>query len=462
MELEIGNIKLPMNAATKTFAILAKRGAGKSYTAAVLAEEFSEAGVPFVVLDPIDVWWGLRLSADGKKAGLPVVVFGGEHGDLKLDRDMGKDIARAVVRDNVSCVICTFGMSKNDMRKIVADFAEELLNINNTPRHVFVEEAHEFVPQRVQGAMGRIFAAVEALVVMGRNRGIGVTLINQRAATVNKDVLTQLDTLLAFRNTSPQDRKALKEWVEAHGAEDDFNKFFNSLPSLPTGEGWIWSPEFMGIFKKIKIRKRRTFHPDREKMGARLDMVSIASADINSFVEGFKNQIRVIPDMEVGGTVKRRNKKGEVTEFEMSHVGVQKFPIIQVSEHEAKIREITNTFESQLISKDSEIRRLTSIIKNGIAVLQGGAANVGESTAAMIGGGGGGGVVENKILAKLGGMARNIYQQLLDQPEGLTRRQIGIMCGYSIRSGSFINAVSKLNRMGMIKKEGDLLKALLK
>ena len=44
--INIGSLSLPLNAATKTFAILAKRGAGKSYTAAVLAEEFHKIGIP--------------------------------------------------------------------------------------------------------------------------------------------------------------------------------------------------------------------------------------------------------------------------------------------------------------------------------------------------------------------------------------------------------------------------------
>ena len=79
MDISLGSIKIPINAATKTFAILAKRGAGKSYTGAVLAEEFAKVNIPFVVFDPIDVWWELRLAADGKGKGLPVVVFGLEH-----------------------------------------------------------------------------------------------------------------------------------------------------------------------------------------------------------------------------------------------------------------------------------------------------------------------------------------------------------------------------------------------
>ena len=62
-------MQLPLNAATKTFAILAKRGAGKSYTGAVMAEEFHKHNIPFVVFDPIDVWWGLRLASNGKDKG---------------------------------------------------------------------------------------------------------------------------------------------------------------------------------------------------------------------------------------------------------------------------------------------------------------------------------------------------------------------------------------------------------
>lgn len=77
--LNIGTVKIPINATTKTFAILAKRGAGKTYTAGVLAEEFAHSNIPFVVFDPIDVWWGLRLDKKGKGKGLPVVRGVSQH-----------------------------------------------------------------------------------------------------------------------------------------------------------------------------------------------------------------------------------------------------------------------------------------------------------------------------------------------------------------------------------------------
>jgi hypothetical protein len=70
-------------------------------------------------------------------------------------------------------------MPKVAQPQLITDFAEELLNINDTPRHMFIEEAQEFVPQCVLGDVCKTFHAVSNLIAMGRNRGIGVTLINQ-------------------------------------------------------------------------------------------------------------------------------------------------------------------------------------------------------------------------------------------------------------------------------------------
>lgn len=431
-KLNLGSIQIPINAATKTFAILAKRGAGKTYAAAVLAEEFFKNNIPFAIFDPIDVWWGLRLNKNGKDKGLPIVVFGLEHADIKLDRDMGRRIAQAIVKDNVSCVISTFGMPKVAQRFLIAEFAEEILNINNTQRHIFIEEAHEFVPQRVFGGLGKTFNNVSNLVVMGRNRGIGVTLINQRAATINKDVLTQVDAIVALRSVGPQDKKALADYASFHGVEDDpkFNQFINSLPSLPTGEGWIWSPEFLGKFERIKIRKRETFHPDRERgIGEKFVIPQLDQIDVQVFIEKFSQ-------------VKEKKSLPEKL------AGLSKFQEELKPKESPELISFKNEYESKLLQKDIEIRKKEEVIEAvrrivGVGSPTGIQTNYTGSNLDMwlkrLGNGGAGRIL--KFLAEKGGLK-------------FTRSQIGLMVGLSSKSGSFSTYMATLKRNNLILEEG--------
>lgn len=440
MNLNLGSIQIPINAATKTFAVLGKRGAGKSYTGAVMAEEFYKARIPFVVFDPIDVWWGLRLNRNGKDAGLPIVVFGVKHADIPLDREMGRQIAKAVVTENVSCVISTYGMPKVAERHLIAEFSEEIMNINNTPRHIFVEEAHEYVPQRVWGAMGKTFNNVSRLVMMGRNVGLGVTLLNQRAATVNKDVLTQLDTLICMRSVGPQDRRALQDWVEARAAEGDFNKFIQSLPSLPNGEAWIWSPEFLGgVFKRVKIRRRETFHPDREKLGEEWQMPYLDQTDIQSFIEKFKK--RKVLDVPPKAVKALRKQYGDFVAPEPT----------PPPEHPELIK-LRNEYESKLLQKDVDIRNLQSVITqiqqivgNNIGVPL--PISVSFSSDAV-----------SLWQSKLGnGLAGRAFKFIAENPNRqFTREQICLAIGVPTKAGHTSNEFGKLMRTGAVKRDGHL------
>src|SRR5207253_5831651 len=148
--LELGpGLQLPLDAVTTTFGILAIRGAGKSNLAAVMAEEMFAADLPFVVVDPVGSWFGLRSSADGKTPGLPIAIFGGRHGDVPLDRSGGNLIADLVAERRLSCVLdlSEFG-SEGDKKTFLLDFARRLYRKNEQPLHLFLEEADDFIPQR--------------------------------------------------------------------------------------------------------------------------------------------------------------------------------------------------------------------------------------------------------------------------------------------------------------------------
>ena len=282
-------LDLPVEAVTQTFAILAKRGVGKSYTASVLAEEMLDTGAQVVVIDPLDAWWGLRSSADGNHPGKPIYVFGdpaSDHTDLPLDPDSGSLVADVIVDDRISVVLSLRHMSKTKARKFVADFAERLYHrkgepSKRTPLHVFIDEADAFCPQRVAHDTARVHGSIDDLVRRGRSAGLGVTLISQRAAVVSKDVLTQCEVLIALQTVSPQDRKALDEWIKAHDGNDQRDEFIGSLASLHIGEAWVWSPAWLELFQRVHIRARTTFDSSSTPKFGDTQITPTARADVD-------------------------------------------------------------------------------------------------------------------------------------------------------------------------------------
>jgi hypothetical protein len=252
------DLSLPDEAVTQTFAILAKRGVGKTYTASVMAEEMLKKGLQVVIVDPIGVWWGLRSSADGQSDGLPIIIAGGEKADIPIEPSNGEVLANLIVEQRLSIVVDISLFRKGEQHRFMTTFAETLYRKNRQAMHLILDEADEFAPQRTMGDEARMLGAIEDLVRRGRARGIGVTMITQRPAVLNKNVLTQIEVLIALRLTSPQDRAAIAEWVKYHADNDEAQKMLGSLSSLPVGTAWFWSPGWLDTFKRIEVRKRET------------------------------------------------------------------------------------------------------------------------------------------------------------------------------------------------------------
>jgi len=253
------NLTLPLDAVTQTFVIFGKRGSGKTNSAVVLAEEMFPIA-PFVVLDPIGAWWGLKSSFDGAGPGLGVYVFGGPHGDLPLDPSAGNLMADLFIEHRIAIVLDMTGWSGAERTRFVTAFALRLLAKNGrVPVHVFLEESDAFAPQRPYKGEEAMLGAVDRLVRWGRQEGIGATLITQRSARVNKDVTTQAETLIAHRTTGPQDRDAIDAWIRFHAGGEERQEVLATLPTLPSGTAWVWSPEWLDILQRVPVRRRQTY-----------------------------------------------------------------------------------------------------------------------------------------------------------------------------------------------------------
>ncbi|OWL95564.1 hypothetical protein B7435_30225 [Mycolicibacterium peregrinum] len=254
-------VQLPLEIVTAAVAILANRGAGKSGVAHHLVELMYGAGLPVVVVDVKGDWWGIRSSADGTSPGLPFYIFGGDHGDLPLEPTAGELLADLIVDDRIPAVLDLSHMSKTQARTFATAFAERLYHRNRDPLHVVIEEADVLVPQRASAATARLLGAMEDLAKRGRQRGIGMTICSQRAQETAKSVLDLMETVILLRTTGPRSIKAVQDWISVNADHDDTTArtVISSLPSLPTGHGWIWSPGFLRILERVEFPMFTTF-----------------------------------------------------------------------------------------------------------------------------------------------------------------------------------------------------------
>lgn len=262
-------VTLPIDYVTQTAAILAQRRKGKTYTAAVIAEELAGARLPWVALDPTGAWWGLRSSADGLHAGLPVVVLGGQHGDLPLDRYAGAAIADLVL-DHPGWYVLDLSLleGRPAEREFATAFGQRLHRRKmqpgmDFPLHLFIDEADMFVPQEKETkADVALLAAYQGIVRRGGLHGLGCTLISQRPALVNKNVLTQLDILILLRLVAGNDQDAVsKNYVSRFLDKIRAAEVMDSLATLPVGTAWFLEPGAdPPLAVRQPVRARRTFN----------------------------------------------------------------------------------------------------------------------------------------------------------------------------------------------------------
>ena len=262
---------LPIDAVTQRISILGKTRSGKSHTAGVIVEEVLKAHQQVVIMDPKGDWWGLRSSADGKSAGLPITLMGGKHGDVPLEPTAGALIADLVVDEGVS-VVLDFSLfdSKADEIRFATTFLDRFYRKSTKPVLLVVDEADVFAPQHPEKNETVMLNRMETICRRGAGRGIGVVLVSQRSAALHKGCLSQTELMVAHQTTAPQDKDAIKEWVVDHADKERREEFMNRITKLPQGTAILWSPSWLEIYEEVGIRRKETYDSgDAPRVGKR-------------------------------------------------------------------------------------------------------------------------------------------------------------------------------------------------
>jgi len=464
------NLKLPLNAVTQKIAFLARTGAGKTYAASKLVEQMLTAGAQVIVVDPVGVWYGLRLKADGKRPGYNIPILGGEHGDIQLEASAGTLIADVAVERGQSMVLDVSTMRKAHATRFVTDFAEQFFHRKKgkkSPVHVIFEEAQRFVPQFSKGKE-RLVGAVEDIVKVGRNYGIGTTLISQRPQAINKDVLNQTEMLVVLQISGPQERKAIKAWINEKGADESP---LDTLDELDVGEAVVWSPSWLRVLQQVSIGKKVTYDasatPDFDSMPY-VKTKPLSVGDLQRLEDAMGDMVEEQKARDPVHLQRRiRELEHQCTQLRLdaskvkTKTKVQKVPALTDRQLD-RIAHLIERAENIGIKLSNEALTLTNALKSVqhakerpvqvevLADSRGLPDTITTVTAKPKR------TAPKPVSGNLRKGARKMLSYLLTfQDWGLTKKQLATVVGMSYKSGTFNQYLAQLKKDDLIRVQGD-------
>ncbi len=173
--------------------------------------------------------------------------------EIKIFAESGTMMDELVVRGKMS--IINLKGTPPDIAELVVERIGtalfELRKLNRIPPMMLVvEEAHNYCPQVGTVASSKIFRTIAA---EGRKFGLGLTIISQRAAKIDKSVLSQCNTQMILKVTNPNDLKAITASVEGltSGMADEIQR-------LPIGVALVVGGNVqMPLFVEVRPRESR-------------------------------------------------------------------------------------------------------------------------------------------------------------------------------------------------------------
>lgn len=122
-----------------------------------------------------------------------------------------------------------------------------------SPGMVVVEEAHNYIPERGTGNAAST-NIIRTIAAEGRKFGLGLMVISQRPARVDKNIISQCNTQIIMRVTNPNDLKALSKGLEGMTSELE-----EEIKRLPAGVAMLVSNEIERPIT-VNIRPRKSRH----------------------------------------------------------------------------------------------------------------------------------------------------------------------------------------------------------
>ncbi len=323
---------------TKHVCVLAKTGAGKSYTVGVLLEEIIVKKVPLLIIDPHGEYSSLKNPNTKEKDrlgewSLKPKGFKNikEYGDQRLNKELiplkindnltpaelvhlipGKlsanqmgmlhNVLKHIDKISFANILKGLELEENNSKwslvnnleylnslnlfsEIYTEYSEivksgqcSIINLKGIPPEVqeiivyklledlftmrkndkippffcVIEECHNYCPERSFGET-KCSKTIRTIASEGRKFGLGLCVVSQRPARVDKSVLSQCNTQIILKITNPNDLKAISSSIEGITSETE-----SELQNLPIGSALVTGITELPLF--VNIRPRMTKH----------------------------------------------------------------------------------------------------------------------------------------------------------------------------------------------------------
>ena len=468
--------------------IQANSGGGKSWLIRRILEQ-TYGKVQQLVIDLEGEFSTLREKYD--------YLLVGKDGEIPANIQTAELLARKLLKLNVSTIIDLSELQKHERILFVKRFLDSMVNAPRELWHtclVIVDEAHQFCPE---GTRSESASSVIDLQTRGRKRGFCGILATQRIAKLHKDAAAECNNVLVGRTVIDIDRKRAANDLGFTTKSQEL-----SLKKLEDGEFFGYGPAISkDDYIKVKVGDIKTTHPEPGKniikasktpenikklMKDVIDLPKEAEEELKTKKE-FQNkihelkrelrtakqsQLKPIADEKALQRAKDQGYKEVEKQFSFSLRDSEKeskkltyWYQKEIKDLENKINSIRRILGEEVKKIDREFPEIKPMAKPKVvpripmdiqsppvtpshpqspshSKIQNDISNdIGDDT------------------NQLGAGPRKIYSFLYNNPDRqFTKPQIGAVTGYASRGGSFNTYLSQLNTLGLIERNGGLIK----
>jgi DNA helicase HerA-like ATPase len=171
--------------------------------------------------------------------------------------------------------------------RIVFSIQQWIKKENRHPIALFCDEAHLYLPEKTRSSLEDAgLQNFERIAKEGRKYGIGLVVISQRPAEVNRTILSQSNNFVAMRLTNAEDQAVIKRLLP-----DSLGGYADLLPILDVGEALVVGDASL-LPSRIKITKP-IYEPNSATVDFWDEWQRASTADvISDAIEALRKQSR--------------------------------------------------------------------------------------------------------------------------------------------------------------------------